>query len=74
MNGAKTSCTPAFIQAVTPEVAVISAEADNWRGVPAPQTLARLRDAAIYRTDQHGAVGVISDGQTFWVEPDREGF
>ncbi|MBP8863670.1 MAG: hypothetical protein KBH71_05445, partial [Anaerolineae bacterium] len=70
-HGAATSATPAFLQAVAPAAAVISVGGDNTRGNPAPQVLARLLDVAVYRTDQHGNVEVLSDGREFTVKTGR---
>lgn len=70
-HGAATSATPAFLQAVAPAAAVISVGSDNTRGAPAPQVLARLLDVAVYRTDQHGDVEVLSDGREFMVKTGR---
>ena len=70
-HGATTSSTPAFLQAVAPEIAVISVGKDNRYGDPAPAVLARLLDEVIYRTDRHGTVEVISDGAKVWVRTEQ---
>ncbi|MCD6344035.1 MAG: hypothetical protein J7M17_00315 [Anaerolineae bacterium] len=44
---------------------------DNRYGDPAPAVLARLLDRAIYRTDRHGTVEVISDGAKVWVRTEQ---
>lgn len=72
-HGAKTSSTPAFLQAVAPEQVIITVGADNPAGDPATVVLARVMDKPVYRTDQHGAVTVISDGRTLTVRPERPG-
>ncbi len=79
-HGSKTSTTPTFLAQVRPQIAVISVGAGNSFGHPHPVTLATLAAAgvAVYRTDRHGAVRLISDGTTVRVETtrgpgDREG-
>ncbi|MBN1922371.1 MAG: DNA internalization-related competence protein ComEC/Rec2 [Anaerolineae bacterium] len=67
-NGAATSSTPAFLEAVAPSVAVISVSADNYSGNPAPQLLARLLDTVVYRTDRCGTIEVLYDGHELKVE------
>ncbi len=64
-QGAQTGTTGPFVRAVSPEVAVIST---GVRG-PAPQVLARLLDAEVYRTDQHGSIELLSDGRRLQVHP-----
>jgi competence protein ComEC len=57
-HGSQYASTPAFIAAVYPQAAIISAGRHNTFGHPGPSTLATLEraGAAIYRTDQCGAV------------------
>jgi competence protein ComEC len=62
-QGAATACTPAFVEAVAPDAAVVSAGEEG----PAPQLLARLLDCPLYRTDEDGTVEVVSDGRSFRV-------
>lgn len=63
-HGSSTSSTPAFLQAVAPQVAVISDGAGNSYGHPAPDVVARLQadGARVYRTDLDGAVQCRLDG------------
>jgi competence protein ComEC len=79
-HGSHSSSTPAFLAALQPSVAVISAGIDNEYGHPAAETLANLgalRDVEVYRTDLHGDVEVVTDGRTYRVRthagwsPDR---
>jgi competence protein ComEC len=70
-HGSCSSTTQAFLDAVDPEVVVISVGADNRFGHPCDEVLERLEGLPVYRTDEHGAVEVISDGTLVWVEVQR---
>ncbi len=63
-HGSRTSSTGAFLDAVRPKVAAVSAGARNPYGHPAPATIGRLRDhrAQVFRTDEDGTVDVTLDG------------
>jgi len=69
-HGSKTSSSQQFLAAVDPEVAVISAGADNPFGHPSPEVVERLIDRLgkdnVYRTDQDGSVELITDGERLW--------
>lgn len=60
-HGSKYSTSEAFLDAVTPEAAVISVGYNSY-GHPAEETLERLgaHHIAVYRTDQNGTVTVTS--------------
>jgi len=60
-HGSRTSSTDAFLNAVRPGVAVISAGTGNPYGHPAPATIARLvaHGARVFRTDLDGSVQVM---------------
>ncbi|NLG65737.1 MAG: MBL fold metallo-hydrolase [Actinobacteria bacterium] len=68
-HGSNTSSYGAFLDAVQPEVAVISVGADNPYGHPSPAVLDRLaaRGVATYRTDQDRTVTIYSNGVTYSV-------
>ena len=63
-HGSATSSSQLFLDALGPDIAVISAGRGNPFGHPVASVLARYRDAgaAIYRTDQDGAVSIETDG------------
>lgn len=64
-HGSRTASTEAFLAAVHPKVAVVSAGLGNPYGHPAPSTIERLHAIAdrTYRTDADGSVEVLLDGQ-----------
>jgi competence protein ComEC len=68
-HGSAYGSSPAFIAAVAPHVAIVSVGRHNLFGHPAPSTLATLEriGARIYRTDEDGAVSVVSDGRSYSV-------
>ena len=75
-HGSRSSTTPAFLAAVRPRIALVSARADPRRRLPDPRVLDRLREAGarVYRTDRSGAITVaISADGRLSVEPFRAG-
>ena len=72
-HGSNSSTTPAFVDAVRPSIAIVSSGEDNEYGHPAPETLATLAThaaIAVFRTDLHGDVEVVTDGTTLRVRTD----
>ena len=64
-HGSKYSSSDAFLDAVSPDIAVIQV-GKNIYGHPTPETLERLesRGVSVYRNDECGAVGFeIDDGE-----------
>jgi len=63
-HGSKNSTMPEFLESVGPQIAIISAGEQNPYGHPSRELLERLRGsgARILRTDQEGAVQVVTDG------------
>ncbi|HTA56718.1 MAG TPA: MBL fold metallo-hydrolase, partial [Candidatus Baltobacteraceae bacterium] len=63
-HGSKNSTMPEFLESVRPEIAIISAGEQNPYGHPSVELLERLRGsgARILRTDEEGAVRVVTDG------------
>src|SRR6185436_11123370 len=64
-HGSATSSSPPLLAALDPAAVIFSAGAGNRFGHPAPSVLDRYHrlGAAIFRTDQDGAVVVDTDGQ-----------
>lgn len=69
-HGSKTSSTREFIQAIDPETAVISVGANNSFNHPSDEVMDRLDEEAItaLRTDQKGAVEIISNGEDIYTK------
>ena len=69
-HGSRTSSTQAFLEAVSPSVALISVGFENSFGHPHPDVVGRLmaRHAAILRTDLDGLVSARTDGQALWFD------
>jgi competence protein ComEC len=74
-HGSESSSSNEFLDAVNPEVGLISVGAGNTYGHPHRQTLQRLeeRKVAVYRTDQNGTIQLRIDGRGYTVSPDRQG-
>ena len=74
-HGSNTSTTPEFLAVVNPRLAVIPAGEDNPFGHPTPEVMARLSEKVgsenIYRTDEHGTIEFITDGERLWVRVER---
>jgi len=68
-HGSAYGSTPAFIEAIRPRYAIISVGRHNLFGHPTATTIATLRRAGaqIYRTDENGAVTVLTDGRSLIV-------
>jgi competence protein ComEC len=70
-HGSKTSSSEVFLDAVDPQVAVISVGEGNRFGLPSRDVLERLDGALVYRTDENGTVAIASDGHKLWIETER---
>ncbi len=62
-HGSAYSSTPAFIQAVRPQIALISVGRHNVFGHPAPETITTLAalGTTVYRSDRDGAITLTVD-------------
>ncbi len=69
-HGSRTSSAAEFLDAASPEFAIISAGYANTYGHPNRDVLDRLRErhAAIYRTDEDGLITVRTDGKRLIAE------
>ena len=70
-HGSATSSSPEFLQAVSPQFAVVSAGYYNPFHHPRPEVMKRYADLKIraYRTDLAGAVSFYLDGTTVTATP-----
>ena len=74
-HGSRTSSSAAFLSAVSPHAAVISAGQDNRFGHPDPEVVERLEelipDSRIFRTYESGTVTFETDGRSLNVKTER---
>ena len=69
-HGSKTSSTETFLNAVNPQLVVISVGQDNRFGHPSPEVMERYaaHGLPVLRTDERGTIELITDGNGIWVE------
>lgn len=72
-HGSLSSSSPLFLEAVQPEYAVVSTGKGTLWPLPHPEVVERYErlGAKLFRTDLHGAITVITDGQQVKVIPFR---
>lgn len=72
-HGSDTSTTYPFLREIMPQYAIISVGENNSYNHPTDDTLSRLRDAdvTVYRTDLHGDILIVSDGETVTVSTEK---
>lgn len=63
-HGSTTSTTLNFLNTVSPEYAIISVGENNSYGHPHQETLGKLKNIDIFRTDKLGTIVAKTDGQT----------
>lgn len=70
-HGSRTSTTVPFLEAVSPEVAVILCGKDNPFGHPHGEVLSLFHEYGIqvYRTDVQGSILITTDGRGYQVKP-----
>jgi competence protein ComEC len=70
-HGSVHSSSNAFIQAVSPQYAIVSAGRNNVFRHPHPEVLKRYAASGIkiFRTDQQGAIAMKTDGKAFEISP-----
>ncbi|MEW6352443.1 MAG: ComEC/Rec2 family competence protein [Thermodesulfobacteriota bacterium] len=68
-HGCKSSTSEEFVRAVSPQAALISADANLWSKCPDPRVISRLESAGarIFWTGRDGAVTMETDGNRLWV-------
>ncbi len=72
-HGSRNSSSEDFIRQVSPQYALITCGLGNNYGHPHRETLNTLItvDATVYRSDLHGNITLISDGQSVTVETEK---
>lgn len=60
-HGSRNGLSTQFLKSISPSIVIISVGADNHFGHPAPETLAKLVNKTIYRTDQDGEIDIVID-------------
>lgn len=72
-HGSDGSTTPAFLEAVSPALAVVSAGANNQYAHPTPTLRLRIQHLPLLRTDHHGHIRLETDGQQLWIDVQHTG-
>ena len=69
-HGSRSSSSAQFLQAVDPEVVVVSSSRNGRFNFPHPEILDRFKDmgVSLYRTDLDGAVRLSTDGQLIQID------
>jgi len=75
-HGGNSSSSRAFLDAVSPTVAVISVGADNRFGHPDEEVVARLQQYVVLNTNvlltsEHGDIQFTTDGEKLWMDTER---
>lgn len=72
-HGSKTSTSKSFLQAVAPQVTVLSCGQDNRYGHPHRDVVERVEEmgARVLRTDLDGTILLISDGKSIGIQVEK---
>ena len=72
-HGSSSSSSDAFLDAVDPDIAVVSLGKDNDYGHPHKEVVTELknRDIPLYRTDTQGTIHITLDGEGYTVETEK---
>lgn len=71
-HGSNSSTSNSFLEKVNPEHAIISVGEGNKYRHPADETLDKLKDVNIYRTDLDGTIVATSNGNTITIDKQRK--
>ena len=71
-HGSASSTSERFVEAVKPQISVISVGAGNEYGHPTDIVLSRLANTLLYRTDQMGTITIESDGTNIDVFTEKQ--
>jgi competence protein ComEC len=66
-RGTVASLDDNFLAAVSPEFALLQLDPANRLGDPNEDTLAKLGNLPLYRTDEGGTIHLVTDGQTYQI-------
>jgi competence protein ComEC len=70
-SGYAPSNPPEWIDALRPQVVLLSVSAADKEGLPSPETLELLQGYTLLRTDRNGWIELTTDGKQMWVEVER---
>lgn len=70
-GGSEVVNSPEWLQELNPTLVIISVGAGNIRGLPSETVLGALEGRTILRTDLHGTIEIMTDGEQMWVEVER---
>ncbi|HBY08052.1 MAG TPA: hypothetical protein DEH22_09815 [Chloroflexi bacterium] len=62
---------PEWISNLRPQLVLLSVAADDRNGRPDRETLDALGGYSLLRTDQHGWIQIVTDGEQMWVEVEQ---
>ena len=74
-HGSLSSSTSHFLESVRPSYAILSVGERNIGRLPHPEVIKRYQElgAKIYRTDNHGAITIRTDGEKIEIKPFLKG-
>ena len=61
-----------WIDALGPQMILLSVGAGDREGLPSDETLAAVESYTLMRTDHNGWIELSTDGEQLWVEVERE--
>lgn len=70
-HGSDRVSSEAFLEHVSPQIAVVQVAAGNYQGNPAEEVIQRLDGIPLYRTDLQGMITVSTDGTTLQVDTQK---
>ena len=70
-NGYQSSNPSRWIENLRPQMALLSVGIKNSQGLPNRGLMDRLGGYSLLRTDQHGVIQLITDGDKLWVQVER---
>ena len=71
-NGLASPNPPEWIGKLRPQAILLSADEDDPRSQPDPETLDSVDGYTLLRTDRNGWIELSTDGELMWVEVERE--